>query len=123
MKKQKFTIMTLSVPKINSITNFKISNTSSFYTDNFQIDPHNFLIQMKTLNLYSFKLIFILEDEKLLSEKSFEAYGSEKYYPQQQLSIRYLSQKEFFNLDTLDYLFDDEKDKSFEYIFIFDTQN
>lgn len=123
MKKQKFTIMTLSVPKINPVTKFKISNTASFYTDNLDICAPKILIQMKTLNLYRFKIIIILEDEKLLSKKSFLEYGSDKFYPQQQLSIRYLTQKDFFNLDALNFLFQDEKDKSFEYIFIFDTQN
>ena len=113
MKKQKYTIMTVSVPKIKSVSKFKFSNTSSFYTDNFQIDADLFLIQMSKLNLYRFKVIIIYEDEKLIPDNNFETYSNSSYYPQQVLYILYLSQKEFFNLDILDCLFENEINKSF----------
>lgn len=58
-----------------------------------------------------------------LQGKRFEVYSSPEYYPKQQLYIKHFTQKEFFNLDTLEFIFEDEKDKSFEHIFIFDTQN
>lgn len=69
MKKQKFTIMTLTVPKVNPVSNFRISNTSSFYTDKPEIYVQNFLIQMLKLNLYRFKIIYIWDDKNLFTGK------------------------------------------------------
>lgn len=117
------TIMTMSVPIYRAKSQFKIANASTFYTNDLIIDPKLFLFHMSRLKLHSFKVYCILEDENTLPLKKSHIFYDRKEDPNEILSITYLSFEDFFKIDTVNYLFDDNKEKSFEYIFIFNTQN
>ena len=118
-----FTVMTMSVPKLNS-AGFKIANASTFYTNDLKFDLNQFLTNMYRLNLNKFQVFCILTDENILpSTKSQNYYNDSNIEIKQILSITYISSNDFFKLDTINFLFHENKEKSFEYIFVFNTQD
>ena len=119
----KYIIMTMNVPKpININEMFKTTVASIFYTENAFIDVDRILIRMNLLNLDKMKVIIIFKNESQIPDKrTYFARSPTLNY--EEIHLLYFKYKEFFTLDNMEYLFEDNKKDALLYTFIFESDN
>lgn len=113
-----FTILTMSVPNvINNKTGFKSSITSSVTTDKFSVGSDKILERMEFLNFKKFKVFLITEG--VTSPMLYEFFHPENYILSK-YSVLLINRNLFFTLECFEHLIDENKEDSFENIFVFD---
>ena len=119
----KYIIMTMNVPQpINNNEMFKTTVASIFYTENAFIDVDRILIRMNLLNLDKMKVIIIFKNESQIPDKrTYFARSPTLNY--EEIHLLYFKYKEFFTLDNMEYLFEDNKKDALLYTFIFESDN
>lgn len=123
---KKFTFLTLSVPTPNqNKSGFKSAIACSFSENNFSyINLDKFFINMHNLNLKKFILITVINSVKN-PDSHYEQMGIKKFSNDNNCKITqlFITSRRFFSLSTFDYLFEENKEKSYEYIFMFEDTN
>lgn len=120
-----FIILSLSTPTVNpNKSGFKSAIASSFKIKKFRYTPSKFLENMYNLDLKNIILIGVItsvSNQDSHYERMFiKNFSNDKKC---NLKVLLINFERFFSLETLNYLFEENKEKSYEYIFFFENLN